>query len=112
MALIGIFAPTPDGFSGRIKTLLFDAEIALTRASERTAENAPDYRISLGAVVGGPVIGAAWSRKADKGGDYISLLIDDPFLVTPINAVLFPTDRPNVAHHLYWTRPGRRDEKA
>lgn len=116
MALIGIFAPTSDGFTGHIKTLLLDAKISLARASDRSNDNAPDYRITLGGKACGqadsPIIGAAWSRKTDKGGDYVALVIDDPLLVNPINAVLFPTDKPNMPHHLYWTRSHRRDDKA
>jgi uncharacterized protein (DUF736 family) len=111
MALIGVFAPTTDGFTGHIKTLLLDIEATLTPPRDASHDNAPDYRITLGKGSDGAAIGFARNRKTEEGREFISFVIDDPTLANPLFAVLFPTDKSNKTHHLYWTRASRRDDK-
>ncbi len=112
MALIGIFTPTSDGFTGYIKTPLLDIEATLTPPRDASHDNAPDYRITLGKGADGAVIGFARNRKTEEGRAFISFVMDDPTLASPICAVLFPTDNPNKTHHLYWARASRKDDKA
>ncbi len=51
-------SPAPKtGYSGHIRTLSLDAELALVPAEPSDAENAPDYRIHLGDE-DGPEVGA------------------------------------------------------
>ncbi len=109
MALIGVFASTEDGFTGHIKTLLLDIEATLTRPSDTSHNNAQDYRITLGKGDDGATIGLARHRKTEEGRGFISFVIDDPTLASPIFAVLFPIDKSNSTHHLYWTRASRKD---
>ena len=111
MALIGLFTPTENGFTGHIKTLLLDIEATLTQPRDASHDNAPDYRITLGKSSDGPAIGFARNRKTEEGREFISFVIDDPTLVSPIFAVLFPTNQSNKTHHLYWTRASHRDDK-
>lgn len=111
MALIGVFAPTEDGFTGHIKTLFLDIEATLTPPKDASHDNAPDYRITLGNGADGATIGFARNRKTEEGRAFISFVIDDPTLPSPIFAVLFPTDRSDKTHHLYWTRASRKDDK-
>lgn len=112
MSLIGVFSSTNNGFAGRIQTLLLDIEATLSPPEDPSRENAPDYWITLGKDGDGVRIGYARNRKTEEGRAYVSFAIDDPSLPAPIYAVLFPADASNRTHHLYWTRAGRRENKA
>jgi uncharacterized protein (DUF736 family) len=108
MATIGQFTRDSAGFAGRLRTLRLDQPLNLIPAETSEAENAPDYRIRLGGE-DGPDVGAAWKRKSDKAGDYLSLLIDDPTLAAPINANLFQSTVDRTLWLLTWSRARRRD---
>jgi len=110
MTQIGRFIRTADGFHGHIQTLSLDVELCLVPA-DADAENAPDYRIHLGADGEGPEIGAGWKRIGERAGDYVSLMIDDPALPQSINANLFQSNRDGQEHHLLWNRLSRRDAR-
>jgi uncharacterized protein (DUF736 family) len=76
MTQIGTFTRTSDGFSGSIQTLTLKRDvIIIVPAIATETDNAPNYRVMAGDVE----IGAGWKRRGDKAGDYVSLLIDDPF---------------------------------
>lgn len=114
MAQIGQFTRNKSGYSGRIQTLSFDAELVLIPAEHSDAENAPDYRIHLGNGEGpeiGPEIGAAWKRTGEKAGEYVSLQLDDPALTQPIRANLFQSGDDKSAWVLNWNRPPKRGER-
>jgi uncharacterized protein (DUF736 family) len=110
MAQIGQFTRSKSGYSGRIQTLSFDAELVLVPAEHSDAENAPDYRIHLGDG-DGPEIGAGWKRTGEKAGDYVSLQLDDPALTQPIRANLFQSGEDKSAWILNWNRPPKRGER-
>jgi uncharacterized protein (DUF736 family) len=110
MAQIGQFTRSKSGYSGRIQTLSFDAELVLVPAEHSDAENAPDYRIHLGDG-DGPEIGAAWKRTGEKAGEYVSLQLDDPALTQPIRANLFQSGDDKSAWVLNWNRPPKRGER-
>ena len=112
MALIGTFVPTSNGFTGRIKTLLLDADLTISVLREPAGENAPDYLITLGKQGEGPFVGAARKRRTEKGTDFISLRIDDPSFSGPIFAGLFPSEKSPTLYNLYWTRLNRADERS
>ena len=65
MTQIGRFTCSKSGYSGRIRTLSLDAELALVPAEHSDTENAPNYRIHLGDS-DGPEIGAGWKRTGEK----------------------------------------------
>lgn len=111
MTQIGRFTLTADGFHGRIETLSLSAELCLVPA-DADAENAPDYRIHLGADGEGLEVGAGWKRVGERAGAYVSLLIEDPALSHSINANLFQSSRDGQDHHLVWNRPSRRDARS
>jgi uncharacterized protein (DUF736 family) len=111
MALIGTFVPTSDGFTGRIKTLLLDADLTLSALREPAGENPPDYIITFGKQGEGPFVGAARKRKTEKGTDFISVRIDDPSFSSPIFAGLFPSEKSPTIYNLYWTRLTRQDDR-
>ena len=111
MSLIGQFTRTRNGYSGRIRTLILDAELVLVPAEHSDAENAPDYRIHIGFDAEGPEVGAAWKRTGEKAGDYVSLQIDDPTFGHPLRANLFRSSDDNAAWGLHWNRPPKRGER-
>jgi len=111
MALIGTFVPTSDGFTGRIKTLLLDADLTLSALREPAGENPPDYLITFGKQGEGPFVGAARKRRTEKGTEFISVRIDDPSFSNPIFAGLFPSEESPTLYNLYWTRLNRPDDK-
>ena len=112
MALIGTFVPTSNGFTGRIKTFLLDADLTLSALREPVGENPPDFLITLGKQGDGPFVGAARKRRTEKGTDFISLRIDDPSFSGPIFAGLFPSEKSPTLYNLYWTRLNRADERS
>lgn len=111
MTQIGSFERTSHDFEGRIHTFGIDAAISIVPAEAGDAENAPDWRVYLGAHETGLEIGAGWNRIGDKAGAYISLQIDCPSLPQPIHANLFQSNSGQGLHHLLWNRPQRRDER-
>ncbi len=112
MSQIGEFARTTDGYSGRLHTLTLDIALHLVPAEPSEAENAPDYRVHIGAEGDGPEVGAGWKRTGERAGAYVSLILDDPSFTQPIRANLFQSSRDDGAYHLLWNRPSRRRETA
>lgn len=110
MANIGAFQRTKTGYSGRIRTLVIDAEVVFVPAKKSDAENAPDFRIHI-RDADGPEAGAAWKENGDKAGDYLSCQFDDPTLPQPIRANLFQSDGDESAWSLHWNRPKPRAER-
>ncbi|PWB95181.1 DUF736 domain-containing protein [Methylosinus sporium] len=110
MTQIGRFMRTKSGYSGAIRTLSLDAQIALVPSDHGITENAPDYRILLGDDEG-PEIGAARKRVGEKAGDYVSLLLDDPALTQPMRANLFRSSENKSSWVLHWTRLQKRNER-
>ena len=110
MAQIGEFTRTQSGYSGRIRTLLLDVELALVPTGMSDAENAPDYRIHL-REEDGPEVGAGWKRTGERAGEYVALLLDDPAFVQPIRANLFRSGDDGTAWGMRWNRPLRRAER-
>lgn len=111
MAKIGDFTRTETGYSGRIRTLSLDVELSLAPAEPSDAENAPDFRVHIGADDGSE-IGAGWKRVGEKAGDYVSLTIDDPILPQPIRANLFRSDTDGSIWSLHWSHASKRSERA
>ncbi|MDH6234836.1 uncharacterized protein (DUF736 family) [Mesorhizobium soli] len=111
MAQIGQFTRAATGFVGRMRTLTVDLDLAIVPTEPSTAENAPDYRVHRGAE-DGPEVGAGWTRRSDKAGEYISLQLDDPTLDEPIRARLFQNGDDAMSWSLHWNRPHERGENA
>jgi uncharacterized protein (DUF736 family) len=110
MAQIGSFIRTRNGFSGRLRTLSLDIELAIVPADHADAENAPNYRIHAGNEEG-PEVGAGWTRTGEKAGEYVALQIDDPAFTQPIRANLFQSGSDRSAFHLLWTRLTKREAR-
>ena len=110
MANIGVFQKTKAGYSGRIRTLVIDAEVVFVPAKKSDTENAPDFRIHVDDA-DGPEVGAAWKDTSEKAGDYLSCQFDDPTLARPIRANLFQSDDDENSWSLHWNRPKPRGER-
>ena len=99
---IGSFTLSKDGgWTGSIRTLTIDAKIRLVPNDDRTNDKAPAFRI----LAGTSRIGDAWEARivGNIPKTYLRLHFDDPSLLEPITAALFPTDDGDKAH-LVWNR--------
>lgn len=108
MIQIGEFAPTSDGYIGRIHTLSLAFGVRLVAAEPGDSENAPDYRVHLGHEDDGPEIGAGWKRSSERAGAFIAVVLDDPAFAQPIRANLFQSGREDGIRPLMWSRPSRQ----
>ncbi|MBK8631497.1 MAG: DUF736 domain-containing protein [Sphingomonadales bacterium] len=104
---IGIFTAAAGGFTGHLKALTLDVELALVPVESSDNENAPDFRVIAGSDDQTREVGAGWKHVGEKAGDYVALQIDDPAFVQPLRANLFQGDGNN--HVLVWSRPTKRD---
>ncbi|BCG86597.1 hypothetical protein MesoLj113c_27070 [Mesorhizobium sp. 113-3-9] len=107
MAEIGVFQKTESGYSGRIQTLLVDAELVLVPTKTLDAKT-PDFRIHIGDG-NGPEVGAAWQETGQTAGDYLSCRFDDPLFGRRFRAGLFQSD--GGSWSLRWLRPKSRPER-
>ncbi|TPJ83338.1 DUF736 family protein [Mesorhizobium sp. B2-5-4] len=108
MAEIGVFHKTEPGYSGRMRTLLVDAELVLVPAKKCDGK-APDFRIHIGDG-SGPEVGAAWKETGQTAGDYLSCRLEDPLFGRRFRASLLRSD--NGSWSLRWIRPKSRPERA
>lgn len=98
--IIGRFEKFDTGFTSSIETLAFQ----LNPVRFVRLEKGADYAVH------GPddgELGAAW-RKAGGYGDYLSVKLDCPSLLAPINAVMALKPSPNGS---YFLRRQRRAER-
>ncbi len=111
--IIGNFQydPTRDAYRGEIKTLTLLRSNVQLRNVTKEGDKAPDYRIVEEGAAGTVELGAAWKRKSKAGGEYLSVILDDPALPRSLNAALMAGKGENTAI-LIWSRPVKRDAKA
>jgi uncharacterized protein (DUF736 family) len=102
VAVIGTFSPAKDGgWAGTIRTLTINAKVRLVPNDNRSSKKAPAYRVFLG----NAPIGEAWEARSGglKPKDYLKIKLDDPMLLEPINAAMFPSEGGDSALML-WSR--------
>lgn len=109
--IIGQFTEAVDGFSGRLQSLLIDAELSIVPAQPSTTENAPEWRILLGAGEQGIEVGAGWNRTGKRAGAYIAVQIDDPSLGRALRANLVRSAQDDGSLQLLWSRRSPREQK-
>jgi uncharacterized protein (DUF736 family) len=110
MTVIGLFAAAKDGgWTGAIRTLPINAKVRLVPNDNRTGENTPAFYV----VLGHARIGKAWEAKSagDNPKDYLRIELDDPCLIAPMSAALFPSEAGQLAQ-LVWTRRRRTDNRS
>ena len=99
MANIGTFKKNGKELQGEIVTLGVQARgVRIVPESNRPNGSAPSHRI----FVGRAEIGAAWSKRANEGRDYLSVKLDDPSFTAPIYASLFEDE--DGESTLVWSR--------
>jgi len=92
-----------DIYAGEITTLtLLRGEVVL-RPNDKSSEKEPDYRIVQERDDGTVEFGAAWKRKGERGREFLSVMLDDPALSSPLNAVMF-TAEDGEGTRLVWQR--------
>lgn len=97
MATIGTFTKQDNGgYTGALATLTVQAKVSIAPV-KKTGDKSPDFRVYASNVE----IGAAWSQKTNEGKTYLTVKLDDPSFVAPINARLVETDK---GYSLVWTR--------
>jgi uncharacterized protein (DUF736 family) len=102
MAIIGMLTPAKDGgWIGRIRTLTINTRVRFVPNDNRNNDQAPDYRIYIGA----SEIGAAWRdrRSSDRAGKYLHVRLDDPSLSQPLNGAMI-TAADGISARLVWSR--------
>jgi uncharacterized protein (DUF736 family) len=101
MAIIGTFTRTANGnFSGNLKTLTLTAKLQFAAETNKSKDNAPDYRVYLGNIE----VGAAWKRTAKESGrEYWSVKLDDPAFAAPLFASLVEAED-GKSFNLLWSR--------
>jgi uncharacterized protein (DUF736 family) len=100
MAIIGVFtASKAGGWEGRICTLSINLRAKFTPNDNKHSDNSPDFHLNaLGCQVG-----VAWRRRPANpdGRSYLSVQMDDPGLLHPVLAALFPDEGGQTAN-LVW----------
>jgi len=100
MTTIGHFSKKDENYHGLIETRLWESS-AVFRATTKTSDKAPDYRIFSGRCE----IGAAWKKTTDAGVSYLSVTLDDPSFAAPINCHTRPCQHGEPDDfYLIWTR--------
>lgn len=99
--IIGKFTRTSDGWSGTIQTVTTQTKVRIVPNDKRENDRAPDFRV----VSGHCELGVAWRRTThgESPREYVSVLLDDPFMSAPLNAALFETSKLGEAN-LVWKR--------
>ena len=106
MPTIGTFKRDGDDYTGTLTTLILSGEVRFIANKAKKSDNSPDYFVKAGACD----LGVAWkgapSRKATgrakAGKEYLRVILDDPALAAPIEAVLLGLD---AKASLVWNRP-------
>ena len=99
MANIGNFNQVGESYIGKLETLLFNVQATLEPVTDKKHEKFPDFRLFAGE----REIGAAWTRTSQEGAEYLSVTIEDPAFIAPLNCRLVKSgidDR----YTLIWSR--------
>jgi uncharacterized protein (DUF736 family) len=102
MSVIGTLMPAQDGgWTGAIQTLTINAKTRVVPNDNRDGEESPAFNVLLGH----RRIGEAWEAHSagDSPKNYLRVRFDDPSLVAPLNAALFPSED-GASAQLVWTR--------
>jgi uncharacterized protein (DUF736 family) len=100
MATIGTFTKSDTGLVGTVRTLTVNAKTRFAPTTEKTKDNAPDFRIFAGSTE----IGAAWKKTANGSErEYLSVKLDDPSFAQPVYASLVEAEETG-SYNLIWSR--------
>jgi uncharacterized protein (DUF736 family) len=97
MAIIGNFVREGAAFSGKIETLTCASALVTIAPVAKATAHAPDYRLYRG----DSEVGAAWSKIAKNGREYLTVMLDDPAFDKPVAARLVAA---GAGYLLLWKR--------
>jgi uncharacterized protein (DUF736 family) len=109
MSVIGTFTRANDGgWSGWIRTLSINVKVRLVPNDNRDNETAPAFLLFFGRAR----IGEAWDARTvgENPKEYLRVKFDDPSLIAPMSAALFPSEDRGVAQ-LVWSRRSNDRER-
>jgi uncharacterized protein (DUF736 family) len=93
--IIGKFTQQSGGYQGFIETVSGKLELALVPKSKGA-----DFDVVTGS---GCDVGAAWRKTArESGKDHLSVQLDGPFFLAPINGAMFKAK--DDSYQLVWDR--------
>jgi uncharacterized protein (DUF736 family) len=75
-----------DVYAGEIVTLTLHRDNMVLRPNDKSSEKGPDYRIVQQREDGTVEFGAAWKRRGEQGREFLSIMLDDPALPSPLAA--------------------------
>ena len=99
MTTIGTFTLDMDVYTGHITTLTMNADIVIIPVKTSNPK-APGFKLYLPGTDN--YVGVAWSRKTKGDSAYLSVILDDPSFVAPVQARLVAWD--NGEYRLFWNR--------
>lgn len=100
-----------DTYAGDITTLTLQRGNVVLRPNDKSSDKEPDYRIMQEREDGTVEFGAAWKRQGERGREFLSIMLDDPALPSPLNAVMFVADD-GEGTRLVWQRPPKKSPGA
>ncbi len=100
-----------DCFKGDVVCLNFQLQNVELTPSRGQSQRQPDYAITVATLRGSVDLGSAWRRASERGTPYLSVALDSPLLVQPLNAALFMNAEGSNAV-LIWTRQRLRTAPA
>ena len=102
MSVIGTFTLEKNGgWTGTLRTLSINAKVRLIPNDDRDSESAPAFHVYFGHAR----IGEAWEARSagTNAKEYLRVKLDDPSLIAPMSAALFPSED-GAAAQLVWSR--------
>lgn len=98
MSIIGTFKTDGEAYRGDIQTIVISLNDVRIEPVEKAQDKSPNYRVRMGK----SEIGAAWKKTSKQGRPYLSVMLDDPALVSTVYCRLIETDANVLA--LLWER--------
>lgn len=114
MKKIGCFKQNNGFWTGTIAVLQFEAKVKISPNPHKTSSETPDFLLTKSDGSGDfeLELGAGWRRTSiEQRVSYIEVVIDDPALPRPINAVLWRDSHEDI-WFLYWDRHSKGDHIA
>jgi uncharacterized protein (DUF736 family) len=107
--IIGKFIHEDDGYTGVIYSIgLACRDVTFIPVPVKQG-NGPDFVILGSNGDDECEFGVAWAKTSKKDKPYLSVKLDSPALVQPINCAL--TQQANGTHNLVWSRDARKEDE-
>jgi uncharacterized protein (DUF736 family) len=102
--IIGKFTQHGEVYAGSLYGIGFAIQHVVFSPAAAKQGNGPDFLVTGASYEGEPEtdLGAAWAKTSKAGKAYLSVKLDSPVLVTPINGAL--TRQQDGSYALVWNR--------